>query len=250
MKKYILHTVFVVAALLCTSIPSHAYITLTPSSYTAKVGETIDLPVPNAQAGGYIDHAVWACSNPNIHFITKDEFGATIEILQGFEGVAVVQLICVEKYLTYGNDVRAITYYKEFKISCSAENQVALKSFTFPKITLKVGDFVAVKPTLTPSNATITLTSVTLSAYEQHYNTSSIFIRDNTVYVFAKTPGTSTATIKASNGKTAEIEVEVTKPEVYSGITDESGNTVYDSNLFNATKKMKEFLLNILETKN
>ena len=86
------------AALLLFSVSSFAYVTLTPSSHTVNVGEELYLNVPSATVG-YIDKAVWACSNSNIAFVQKDDAGAIVKAHAYFSGAAIVELVCVEKYI-------------------------------------------------------------------------------------------------------------------------------------------------------
>lgn len=241
-----LRSLVFISIMLLISLPAFSYITVSSSSHSAKTGETIYLSVPNAQIG-YVDHTTWACSSPYINFLNKDNIGAQIQITNTFEGTAIVELIFVEKYLDHNNRTRAITYYKEFKITCSSEKNINLTSISFAKIEVKIGDIVTAEPIVKPSNATVNFTSITLDY--QVANVASIFLFNNQVKVRAIAPGTASATVKTSNGKTAKIQVMVPRPVINSGITDSSGKTIHDSNLFKATKNMENLFVTTLQYK-
>lgn len=88
------------------------------ASYTVGVGETLTLDVPSVSLG-YVDKAIWACSCPQISFLSKSTVSATIEVTAPFEGYAVVELVYVERYMDYRGFTRANTYTEDFYVSCS-----------------------------------------------------------------------------------------------------------------------------------
>lgn len=117
MKKYIQKIILMMSVLLGCYTSAEAYITLPSTSYTLEVGVDKYLAVPDASRG-YIDHAVWACNNANISFKEKDAAGAIIYIARSFSGQAVIELLATEKYLDGYGHTRALTYYKQYIITC------------------------------------------------------------------------------------------------------------------------------------
>lgn len=238
--------IMAISVMLLTNLSVFAYVTVPSSSYTAKVGEVLYIYVPDATRG-YIDHAVWACSSPYINFIKKDDVGAQIQVTKEFTGTAIVELLYVEKYLDNNNQTRAITYYKEFKICCSSEGKVNPTSISFPKTEVKIGDIVEIVPTVKPSNATVTYKSYTTKGN----GVASIWVDWNNNILKARgvAPGTATATIETTNGKTATVTVTVPRPQTGSGIIDNNGNVIYDANLTKAITNMENLFTKTLQNK-
>ena len=77
--------------------------------------ETMVLNVPNV-SHGYVDKAIWACSNPAIIFVDKSTTSATIKVVKPFENYETVELLYVQKYIDAKGFTRAITYTKNFYI--------------------------------------------------------------------------------------------------------------------------------------
>ena len=96
---------------------AYAYVTLPSTSYSLEVGVDKYLSVPDVSYG-YIDHAVWTCSNSAIVFKEKDASGAIIQITTNFSGIAIIELVATEKYIDSFNHTRANTYYKQYLITC------------------------------------------------------------------------------------------------------------------------------------
>jgi len=212
-----------------------AYITLPSSSYTMKVGETKYLSAPSASKG-YIDHSVWTCSNSAISFVKKDAVGAEITVIRDFAGTATIELVSVEKYVDSYGRTQAITYYKEFKVSCSMANVINPTSISFPNTEIKVGDVVEITPKVTPSNATVTYKS-----YKPDGSSAagiSVDFNRNTVKARGLVPGQSTCTIETTNGLTAIVSVTVLRPQIGSGTNSDSNK------LFNKVK-LKEVIANM-----
>lgn len=69
-KRTKLRIFILVSLMLMISQMTFAYVTLPSTQYSIKIGETKFLSVPSATRG-YIDKAIWTCSNPNIKFIKK-----------------------------------------------------------------------------------------------------------------------------------------------------------------------------------
>lgn len=121
----------------------HAYITVASTSYSLEVGVDKYLSVPNAY-DGYIDHAVWTCSNSAISFKEKDAAGAIIQITRAYSGTAIIELLATEKYLDSYGRTRARTYYKQYLITCiggGGGSSVEDSEIIFPEsISLNVGE--------------------------------------------------------------------------------------------------------------
>lgn len=96
---------------------AYAYVTLPSTSYSLEVGIDKYLSVPDVYYG-YIDHAVWTCSNSAIAFKEKDASGAIIQITTNFSGTAIIELVATEKYIDNFGYTRANTYYKQYLITC------------------------------------------------------------------------------------------------------------------------------------
>lgn len=77
--------------------------------------ETVSLSVPNVSPG-YVDKAIWACSNSAIAFVNKSTTSATIKAVKSFDDYATVELLYVQKYVDAKGFTRAITYTKNFYV--------------------------------------------------------------------------------------------------------------------------------------
>lgn len=227
---------------------SFAYITLSPSSYIVNVGEEKYLAVPDVSQG-YIDNAVWACSNANVTFVEKSAAGAIIKVNKYFSGTAIIELVCVEKYVDQKGYTRANTYYKEFRITCSSSSSggTKLTSISFPTLNLKVGDIVVLEPIVQPAGAEVTYYSSTIS--DGSADVARIFINgQNQVNVIARSPGTEQGTITTVEGLSAVVKVNVTAPST-SQIVGPDGATLQDPLLFDNVKKMESLFNKALEFK-
>ncbi len=246
MKKILI----LLSALFIFNISTYAYVTLSPTSHVLKVGEQLFLSTPDASYG-YIDHAVWACSNANISFVKKDAAGAIIVSNNYFNGTAIVELVCVEKYVDEKGFTRSITYYKEYRITCSGTSSGGSQatSLTFPTQNLKIGDIVVVDPVVKPSGAAVTYYSYSLS--DGSADVASIFVNGlNQVKVIARSPGTEKATITTTNGLSATITVNVATPSAPSNIIGPDGKILNDPQIFDLVRKMESLFNKSLEFKN
>ena len=72
--------------------------TMAQSVYIGE-NETVSLSVPNVSPG-YVDKAIWACSNPAITFIDKSTTSATIKAVKPFENYATIELLYVQTLLS------------------------------------------------------------------------------------------------------------------------------------------------------
>lgn len=241
-----LRFIIIASFMLLISQMAFAYVTLPSTQYTVGVGETKFLSVPSANRG-YIDKAVWACSNPNITFIKKDNAGAQIQVVKSFSGTAIVELVCVEKYTDSYNHTQAITYYKEFKISCSSSNIVNPTSISFNKAEVKIGDIIDIKPTVRPSNATVAYKKYT----NKNGNSASIWIDWNSNVIKARglRPGESSIEVETTNGKTAIVTVFVPRPQSITFITDNKGKNIFDTNLTKSVSAMEKLVNKTLQNK-
>ena len=241
-----LRFIIITCFMLLMSQMAFAYVTLPSTQYTVGIGETKFLSVPSANRG-YIDKAVWACSNPNISFVKKDDAGAQIQVVKSFSGTAIVELVCVEKYTDSYNHTQAITYYKEFKISCSASNTTNPTSISFSKTELNIGDIVEIKPSVRPSNATVIYKKYT----NKSGNSATIWIDWNSNVVKARglRPGESSIEVETTNGKTATVTVFVQRPQSITFITDNKGKNLFDTNLTKSVSTMEKLINKTLQNK-
>lgn len=88
--------------------------TMAQSVYVGE-NETVSLSVPNVSPG-YVDKAIWACSNSAIAFVDKSTTSATIKAVKSFDEYATVELLYVQKYVDTKGFTRAITYTKNFYV--------------------------------------------------------------------------------------------------------------------------------------
>ena len=88
--------------------------TMAQSVYVGE-NETVSLYVPNVSPG-YVDKAIWACSNSAIAFVDKSTTSATIKAVKPFDEYATVELLYVQKYVDAKGFTRAITYTKNFYV--------------------------------------------------------------------------------------------------------------------------------------
>ena len=66
------------------------------------VGESEYLETPDIPYDGYVTHAWWSCTNPNIEFSEADEVGAIVKPIHYFEGQATIE--CTYAYTYWGYD--------------------------------------------------------------------------------------------------------------------------------------------------
>lgn len=221
--------------MLLIASPAYSYVTIPTFSYSgATKGQKINLEIGRGITG-YIDHSVWACSNPNIGFISKSDTNAQIEVINEFSGTAVVELLYVEKYVDNKGFTRSVTYYREFKITCRLSNSSNLSYISFPQTELKIGDIIEIAPKLIPSNAYVTYISVENS----NPNIATFFLFNNTVRVRAINSGIATAKIQTSSGKSATATVIVKLPQTGSAIQDNNGVSIYERSLRTAVSNIE-----------
>lgn len=140
MNKLIYKTLTVFIVLISSFNTANAYITVPSTSYTLEVGVDQFLSVPDPYYG-YIDHAVWACLKPEIEFIEKDEAGAIIKITNAFSGSAVVEVLATERYHDFYGKLRAVTYYKQYVITCQNGPSLQESNIILPDlVTLTIGE--------------------------------------------------------------------------------------------------------------
>lgn len=196
----------------------HAYITVPSTSYSLKVGVDQYLSVPDAY-DGYIDHAVWACSESAISFKEKDAAGAIIQITRPFSGTAVIELLATEKYLDYQAHTRARTYYKQYLITCIGGGGASVddSEIILPEnISIGLGEtknFNILSGNC--YNGAFSLkwehqTPIRFAIYEVNYNTGSINIS-------GAMPGEGVLKVTTANGHERDCKIVVTAPEIVSG---------------------------------
>lgn len=227
-------------------LPAEAYITVPSTSIRIGINEETFLSVPDATQG-YIDHATWTCSSPYVVFTDKSDAGAIIKIVQNFTGTAIIELVFVEKYLDDANLTRAVTYYKQFKITCNANDGTEPLSISFAPVEIGIGDIVEITPRVSPYNAIVSYSSYSI----KEIGGASVYVDfgQNKVMARGVTPGTTIAEITTSNGISAELKVTVPKPSFGSGITDNEGNSIYDPSLQKSVETMQQLTIRTLQIK-
>lgn len=194
----------------------YAYITVASTSYSLEVGVDKYLSVPNAYEG-YIDHAVWACSNAAISFKEKDEAGAIIQITRAFSGTAIIELLATEKYLDRFGYTRARTYYKQYLITCiggGGGSSAGNSEIILPEnISMNVGEFKRFN-ILSGNcyNGAFTLmwkqySSENFAVYEVNHNTGVIEI-------FGIMPGEGVLSVKTAAGEERDCKIVVLATEI------------------------------------
>lgn len=136
----IIKIIIILCVCLCSVETTHAYITIPSTTYTLEVGNDKYLAVPTAYYG-YIDHAVWTCTKSEIVFKEKDAAGAIIQISKAFSGSAIVEVLATERYLDRYDKTRALTYYKQYIITCIGGTFIQESEIIIPdQITLSLGE--------------------------------------------------------------------------------------------------------------
>lgn len=177
-------------------------------TYSIEVGETLTLDVPSVSMG-YVDKAIWACSNSAISFISKSELSAKITALQPFTGYATVELIYVERYVDSKGFTRANTYTKDYYISCKTgisdggSSASATSIVVEPEIKVPIGEKAKIHYHLYPDGSTAELYS---SRYPGSYFTGLRFYKENDyVEGIAKSVGIEDVTIYFYNEKEEKV---------------------------------------------
>lgn len=167
-------------------------------TYSVGVGETATLNVPSVSLG-YVDKAIWACSNSAISFVSKSTSSATIKVMKDFEGYAKVELVYVAKYVDSKGFTRANTYSKDFYVSCKNGSSTggtasaATSISTIPEIKVAIGEKAKIHYTLYPQGSTAKL-------YAKSSNTtcfSSVTLHEADSYAegYARNVGTANVSV-------------------------------------------------------
>lgn len=133
--------------------------TIYAGTYNLNVGETIELNVPSVSMG-YVDKAIWGCSNPAISFLSKSDASAVIKVVSAFDGYATIELVYVEKYVDKKGFTRANTYSKKFYVSCNggtssgSSQSKATSILVQPTLELSIGETVTIPYQLLPEGST------------------------------------------------------------------------------------------------
>jgi len=192
----------ILLVVLCLSIGSYG------QTYSVGVGETIRLEVPSVSTG-YVDKAIWACSNSAISFVSKSESSATIKVVNAFDGYATIELVYVQKYVNSKGFTLANTYYKEYYVSCvggSSEGGTTSEATSIsvePEIKVAVGEKAKIKYQLYPQGSSAT------TYYSNRPGTyfSSITNYPNAGYVqgYARAVGEERVTVYFYNSKDEKV---------------------------------------------
>lgn len=169
-------------------------------NYVLNVGDVQTLFVPEAPIG-FVDKTVWACDEPNVVFLNKDNVSADIKITSYFDKAAIVSLIYVCKYVDDKGWTRKWTGTKYFTIQCN----MGLAPTILPKNgTLKVGE--SLKLHVSPSSYESDVSWSLWSPLTASLTTDGIITakKEGVNFVFAKIPGLSnplTYTVNIVNPK-------------------------------------------------
>ena len=166
-------------------------------TYNIEIGETLQLNVPSVPLG-YVDKAIWACSNSAITFINKSEISATIKATKNFDGYAIVELVYVEKYLNNEGHTRANTYCKKFYVSCignseNNSNQSATSILIQPELTVEIGEQVKIPYQLLPIGSTADIWSGSYPG--TYFNGLTLNEQEQYVKGWARSAGTDEVTL-------------------------------------------------------
>lgn len=171
-------------------------------TYNIEVGETLQLNVPPVPLG-YVDKAIWACSNPAITFINKSEISAMIKATKNFDGYAIVELVYVEKYVDNKGFTRANTYSKNFYVSCIGDsgndsNQNATSILIQPELTVEIGEQVKIPYQLLPVGSTADIWATSYPG--THFNGLTTNEQEQYVKGWARSAGTDEVTLYFYDG--------------------------------------------------
>ena len=119
--------------------------------------ETVSLNVPNVSPG-YVDKAIWACSNSAIAFVEKSTTSATIKAIKPFEDYATIELVYVQKYIDAKGFTRAITYTKNFYVrykynGSSGTQTMPTKLIIEPEMRVAIGEKVKIPYSFSPNGS-------------------------------------------------------------------------------------------------
>lgn len=166
-------------------------------TYSLEIGETLQLNVPSVPLG-YVDKAIWACSNPAITFINKSEISATIKITKNFDEYAIIELVYVARYVDNKGFTRANTYSKNFYVSCISDsgNNSTPNSASIliqPELTVEIGEQVKIPYQLLPIGSTADIWSTSYPG--THFNGLTINEQEQYVKGWARSAGTDKVTL-------------------------------------------------------
>ena len=167
-------------------------------TYQIGVGETLQLNVPSVSLG-YVDKAIWACTNPAITFVNKSEISATIKANRTFDGYAAIELVYVEKYVDQKGFTRAITYTKNYYVSCvgSGSGDGTQKQATSisiqPELKVEIGGQAKISYQLYPEGSTADV-RVT-SSPGTHFNGLTSYKNEQYVKGYARSAGIDNVTV-------------------------------------------------------
>ena len=185
------------------------------STYNLEIGSMLKLDVPSVSLG-YVDKAIWACSNPAIEFVDKSNFSATITATDYFEGYAIVELVYVEKYVDYKGFTRANTYTKNYYISCQGNNSndgttgMAKSISVEPEIRVAIGEDAKIQYQLYPEGSVAELYCGNRPG--SYFNSLTINKNESCVHGWARSVGVETVTVYFYNekGETISASCNVT----------------------------------------
>lgn len=230
-------------------MPTYAYITVASSTVKISPGEEFTIFVPDVPVG-YVDKALWSCSNPLLQFITKDDVSATVRALPQFSGSDVIELYYTEKYVTSTGHTRANTYYKKYIITATATgNNNKPKSIVISSpIEIPVGEMIDIYPAFEPAGTTAPLSC----SKPTNKDIASVFLSGGSpqnLHIWALKEGATQITLSTDNNIHKNVTIKVLPP-AFPGVKDENGNADTDKNLLKATQRIENLINKSLEYKN
>lgn len=193
---------FAVAMFVCMVSIMSAY--AADKTVTMKVGETQTLRLPSNITSLALRGAQWMSTRPNeVQVVSQTTYSAIIKVLKAVPSTTTCLINCRYYYLVNnGGYTYQLTDSYDFKVETEAvqPTKISLSS----SVSLKVGKSKYLTATVTPSDAE---TELTWSS--SNYATINVFQNGR---ILAQKEGSSTITVKTSNGLSASCTVTATNP--------------------------------------
>lgn len=227
---------FLALLLIALSLPLTSYVTVPSSTYNVKVGDELNLFVPDVPVG-YVDKALWGCDSPYLHFKEKDEVWAVVEVLPGFTDAATITLYYTEKYLTADSKTRANTYYKEFRIIASGGSSTSPRRIVVQSpIDLHAGESADFPITFEPEGSSA---NVSCGQPDKKGVASAFIYKFKTLRVHAgHQEGSTKVALSTDNNVKATVTINVLPPK-FPDIETDGGEVVSDRALKKAVQRIE-----------
>lgn len=174
-------------------------------SVTMYVGDTKTLYLPSSVTSKNIKSCYFVATSPSYADISSHTmFSVTVVAKKAISTPVIIRCDYTYYVLRNGKYVYGGTGFHDFNITVK---NVPVSYISLPEAkTLKVGEALTLKPTISPSNATPELTWSS-----SNYSIVSV---DNNGRIYAKTDGTAVITVRTSDGKSASCTVTAYSPTV------------------------------------